>query len=193
MPTMTRSIPIALTIVLALSACGSSEDTAAGDEPTPAPTTASSSAPASTAASPTGEPAAEVPQTLDFTARTIDGDTFTGASLAGKPTVFWFWAAWCPTCRGEADSVTAVQRENADRVNVVGVAGLGSGDDAMRRFAQDTGIEGFPQLADDAGEVWQRFEVVSQQYYVLLDSTGKVVHKGSLSQADLRERVAELT
>lgn len=190
---MTRSIPIALTIVLALSACGSSEDTAAGDEPTPAPATASASAPASTAASPTGEPAAEVPPTLDFTARTIDGDTFTGASLAGKPTVFWFWAAWCPKCRGEADSVAAVQQENADRVNVVGVAGLGSGDDAMRRFAQDTGIEGFPQLADDAGEVWQRFEVVSQQYYVLLDSTGKIVHKGSLSQADLRERVAELT
>ncbi len=190
---MTRSIPIALTLVLALSACGSSEDTAANAEPTPAPTTASTSAPATTTASPTGEPAPEVPQTLDFTARTIDGDAFTGASLAGKPTVFWFWAAWCPTCRGEADSVAAVQQENADRVNVVGVAGLGSGDDAMRRFAQDTGIEGFPQLADDAGEVWQRFEVVSQQYYVLLDSTGKVVHKGSLSETDLRERVAELT
>ncbi len=190
---MTRSIPIALTIVLALSACGSSEDTSANAEPTPAPTTAPASAPATTAASPTAEPAPEVPQTLDFTARTIDGDTFTGASLAGKPTVLWFWAAWCPKCRGSAKSVAAVQQDNADRVNVVGVAGLGSGDDAMRRFAQDTGIEGFPQLADDAGEVWQRFEVVSQQYYVLLDSAGKVVHKGSLSETDLRERVAELT
>ncbi len=190
---MTRSIPIALTVVLALSACGSSEDTSANAEPAPAPTTAAASAPATTAASPTGEPAPEVPQTLDFTARTLDGGTFAGASLAGKPTVFWFWAAWCPKCRGSAESVAAVQQDNADRVNVVGVAGLGSGDDAMRRFAQDTGIEGFPQLADDAGEVWQRFEVVSQQYYVLLDSAGKVVHKGSLSESDLRKRVAELT
>jgi len=107
--------------------------------------------------------------------------------------VLWFWAAWCPTCRGAAKSVAAVQQDNADRVNVVGVAGLGSGDDAMRRFAQDTGIQGFPHLADDAGEVWQRFEVVSQEHYVLLDSTGTVVHNGPLSQTDLRERVAELT
>ncbi len=190
---MTRTIPIALTIVVALSACGSSADTSASAEPTPTPTTASTNAPATTEASPTGETAPEVPQTLDFTARTIDGDTFTGASLAGKPTVFWFWAAWCPTCRGSAEAVAAVQQDNADRVNVVGVAGLGSGDDAMLRFAQDTGIQGFPQLADDAGEVWQRFEVVSQQYYVLLDSAGKVVHKGSFSDSDLRERVAELT
>lgn len=191
MPTTTRSIPIALTIVLALTACGGSGDESASADPTTAPTTAS--APTAPAESPTSGSAPAVPQTLDFTARTIDGETFTGASLVGKPAVLWFWAAWCTRCRGAAESVAAVQRDNAARVNLIGVAGLGSGDEAMRRFAQDTGIQDFPHLADDAGEVWRRFDVVSQEHYVLLDSAGDVVHNGPLSQTDLRRRVAELT
>ncbi|PZF83675.1 redoxin domain-containing protein, partial [Micromonospora deserti] len=140
----------------------------------------------------TAAPGAAVPQTLDFTARTLDGATFAGSSLAGKPAVLWFWAAWCTRCRGVAGSVAEVQRDNAARVNLVGVAGLGSGADAMRRFARDTGVDGFPHLADDDGTVWRRFGVTSQEHYVLLDSAGTVVHNGPLSQPELRRRVAEL-
>lgn len=76
---------------------------------------------------------------------------------------------------------------------MIGVAGLGSGDEAMRRFAKQTGIERFPNLADDDGQVWRRFEVTSQEQYVLLDSAGTVVHSGPLSQQDLRKRVSELS
>ncbi|MER7456977.1 redoxin domain-containing protein [Micromonospora sp. NPDC126480] len=195
MPT-TRSVAVALAAALALSAC-----TGSGDEPpaaapgstTPGGSTSGGAASTPPASAPAGSAPAAVPETLEFTARTIDGGSFTGASLAGKPAVLWFWAAWCTRCRGVADSVAAVQRDNANRVNLVGVAGLGSGDEAMRRFARDTGVEGFPHLADDDGAVWRRFGVTSQEQYVLLDSTGKVVHTGPLSQADLRRRVAELT
>ena len=85
-----------------------------------------------------------------------------------------------------------MQRDNAGRVNLVGVAGLGSGDEAMRRFARDTGIEGFPNLADDDGQVWRRFKVTAQEHYVLLDSAGAVVYSGPLPQTELRKRVAGL-
>ncbi|WP_431876043.1 TlpA family protein disulfide reductase [Micromonospora marina] len=177
-------------VVLALAGCGAAEPpagrdgTSAGPDVTAQPTTV-----APTAGGATDAP---VPETLAFTGRTIDGGAFSGSSLAGKPAVLWFWAAWCSRCRGVADEVAAVQRENAGRVNVVGVAGLGSGDAAMRRFAEETGIEGFPHLADDGGQVWRRFKVTSQEQYVLLDSAGTVVHSGPLSQADLRKRVAGL-
>ncbi|MEV4665015.1 redoxin domain-containing protein [Micromonospora echinofusca] len=192
----TASLPgvAALTaVVLALAACGGTEPPAAPDGTTAGPSTA---APPTTAGT-VGPPAsaatnAAVPETISFTGRTIDGGAFAGSSLAGKPAVLWFWAAWCTRCRAVADEVAAVQRENAGRVNVVGVAGLGSGDEAMRRFAKETGIEGFPHLADDDGQVWRRFEVTSQEQYVLLDSTGTVVHTGPLSPADLRKRVAGL-
>ena len=33
-----------------------------------------------------------VPAALQFTAPLVGGGTFDGAAVAGKPTVFWFWA-----------------------------------------------------------------------------------------------------
>ncbi|RKN49128.1 TlpA family protein disulfide reductase [Micromonospora endolithica] len=196
--TRTRLVAIALaTAVLALTACGGADGTppaAAPQTSTPATASATGGPTTEAGAGATASPTAgAVPETLDFTARTLDGVEFAGSSLAGKPAVLWFWAAWCTRCRGVADSVAAVQRDNADRLTVLGVAGLGSGDEAMRRFARDTGITGFPSLADDDGTVWRRFGVTSQEHYVLLDSTGKVRHNGPLSQADLRRRVAELS
>jgi peroxiredoxin len=134
-----------------------------------------------------------VPQTLTFTSTTVDGKSFDGASLAGKPVVFWFWAAWCPRCRAAADDVAAVHRDFTGRVSVVGVAGLDSGDAEMRSFVADRGIGGFTNLADDKGTVWRRFEVTTQEYYVLLDPAGKVVHKGPLTAQALRDRVTALT
>ncbi|MGW9198646.1 hypothetical protein [Micromonospora chersina] len=37
----------------------------------------------------------------------MDGGTFAGSSLAGKPAVLWFWAAWCTRCRAVAGEVAA--------------------------------------------------------------------------------------
>ncbi len=72
-----------LFLLIALTGCGS--QTAAG--------------PAAGAA--TGDP-------LSFSGETIDGEAFEGASLAGRPAVLWFWAPWCPTCRGQIPQVTAL-------------------------------------------------------------------------------------
>ena len=48
---------------------------------------------ATTPAADTTEPAAVVvPEALAFTAPLGGGGTFDGATTAGKPTVFWFWA-----------------------------------------------------------------------------------------------------
>ena len=39
---------------------------------------------------------------LQFTATTLSGAPFNGASLQGKPAVLWFWAPRCPFCNAEA-------------------------------------------------------------------------------------------
>lgn len=173
-----------LTAMILTAGCGSTPPLA---EPAPAVTTTPTSVPQSASATP-----AAIADSLMFTATTIDGKPFDAAVLAGKPVVLWFWAAWCPKCRAKSGDVVAVQRDFAGKVNVVGVAGLGSGDAAMDKFAADTGIAIFPNLADDKGAVWKKFGVTSQEYFVIIDGAGAVVHKGPLSGADLRQRVTTL-
>jgi thiol-disulfide isomerase/thioredoxin len=126
-----------------------------------------------------------------FTATTLDGASFEGASLAGKPTVLWFWAPWCGTCRSQAPGVAQTATRFAGTVSVLGVAGL-DGPAAMRQFVSSTGVGAVPHLSDEQGVVWKRFSVVEQSTFVLVDAGGRIVFRGSMPGGKLAERVAAL-
>lgn len=178
--------------LLTLTACGSGEGSTSGSGAGAAATPEASS-PAQPAASDGNGNGAQVPQVLNFSATTVDGKPFDAKTLAGKPTVLWFWAPWCPTCKGQAAETAKVAADNAGKVNVVGVAGLDK-NAAMRDFVSDTGTGSFPHLSDENGEVWKRFEVTQQSHYVILDKTGKTVYEGVLPGGKgLADKVAGLT
>lgn len=130
-----------------------------------------------------------VPDTLAFTGETIDGEAFDGTQLAGVPTVLWFWAPWCPTCRAQVSGVEAVADQFAGEVNVVGVGGL-SDSDAIIDFAR--GVAGPTHLVDEEGAVWRHFGITAQSTFVMLDADGKVVRDGYLDNEGLEKAVAEL-
>ena len=105
-----RTGPLAVAAaLLALAACGSATPSSVGAAapasvgaaaPATAPPaqTAASSSPASasaTTAAPASASAAgsvKVSKVLTFSAPKLGGGTLEGASLAGKPVAFWFWA-----------------------------------------------------------------------------------------------------
>lgn len=64
------------TLVLALSACSSGAMATRGSPPAPSP--------------PVGDAAASTAPA--FAGPTVDGGRFDAATLAGTPTVLWFWA-----------------------------------------------------------------------------------------------------
>lgn len=167
---------------LSLTGCGAAADDgpAGPDDPSPA---AAAPATGGTADDPTTsqEPAAE---SHDFTARTLDGATFDGRSLAGKPAVLWFWAPWCTTCLGQADRVNALAADYGDRATVLGVAGL-DGEPAMRDFVQLAKLAGFAQLSDEQGVVWKKFGITAQSTFVVLDDAGDVVDRGHVDVDEL--------
>lgn len=59
----------------------------------------------------------------DFTLTTVDGKNLTLAyfKATGKPTVFYFWATWCPFCRDELTRLKSIYPQYQDKVNFVAV------------------------------------------------------------------------
>jgi peroxiredoxin len=168
--------------------------------PSVTPTWTPPPVPSTTASAPTARPAAPasprktpaVTGALAFTGRTVGGRTFNGASLAGKPTVLWFWTPWCPLCHGQVPDVQDASRRFGAKVNVVGVGGL-DGADPIRTFVSEQHIDMFPNVSDTSGAVWKHFEVTQQGTYVLIDAKGKIQHRGYLDGDSLRDRLAKMS
>ena len=120
----------------------------------------------------------------------MDGKPFDGASLAGQPTLLWFWAPWCPTCRGQIPQVQDITKTYEDQLQVVGVGSL-DGESAIRGFADDAA--GPTHLTDEQGKVWKHFGVAEQSSFVLLDAAGTKVFSSGYGGTDgLADRVAEV-
>jgi thiol-disulfide isomerase/thioredoxin len=173
-------------LALALAGCGAEDPAASGDTEKSASASAGTTAgtggpasPDSSAPAQAGSDATAVPDTLRFTGTTVDGRSFDAATLAGRPTVLWFWAPWCPTCKAQGPETAKVAAEFEGRANVVGVAGLDK-PQAMKDFVADTEVGAFPNLSDEDGDIWKKFEITEQSVYVILDKDGKTVFTGSL-------------
>lgn len=180
--------------VLVLAGCGG-EQPDAGGSPTstrPPATETSGSRPAddaATGASATAPPAA--PEELRFTAQTVDGEEFSGESLAGKPALLWFWAPWCPNCQAEAPTIAEAARTAGD-VQFVGVAAQDEVS-AMRDFVQRFDLGSFPHIADTDATVWQRFGVTHQPAYAFVSSDGTIeMETSNLDDGELLDRIGAL-
>jgi thiol-disulfide isomerase/thioredoxin len=125
---------------------------------------------------------------LDFTASSLSGAPFNGASLHGKPAVLWFWTPWCPFCNAEAPSVSSVAAANP-KVTFVGVAAR-SDLSAMQAFVSKY------NLNDADGSLWARYNVPWQPAYVFYrsDGTSTFVNNptSAMPQQELQERVSAL-
>lgn len=186
MHTVRTVVLVAMAATMTLAGCGGS-DPAAEPASTSAPAALSPAAPSAPARGSTA-----VPEKLRFAGSTVDGRAFSGESLAGRPAVLWFWAPWCTVCRGEAPDIDAMQRRFGDRVQFVGVPGLGQVPD-MQRFVADTGLGGFPHVVDADGALWERFGVPAQPAFAFVARDGTVeVSIGKLPREDLETRLDRL-
>ncbi len=131
---------------------------------------------------------------LNFTGTTLNGGTFNGSSLEGKPAVLWFWTPWCPFCNQEAPNVTAVSAANPS-VTFVGVA-TRADVPALQGFVSKYNLN-FTTINDADGSIWARFNVPWQPAYVFLrpDGSSTFVNNptSAMSAQELTERVRALT
>ena len=133
---------------------------------------------------------APLPDTLDFSATTVGGDLFEGATLAGRPALLWFWAPWCPTCRSQVPQVESLAEEYAGDVAVIGVGSLDSAE-AIAAFAAD--VDGVTHLDDVDGALYRKFGIAEQSSFVLLDADGEMAFEtGYGGSDDLADEVADV-
>ncbi|MEV0627632.1 redoxin domain-containing protein [Nonomuraea wenchangensis] len=180
-----------MTLTLLTAACG----TTTRDEPEHAATDTSVST-ATPPTSPNGRTEetgkATTPAALRFTAQTLDGKTFQGESLAGKPIAFWFWAPWCPTCLSDAPAVKAAAAQHKD-VTFIGIAGLDT-EAAMKEFVQRTDTSDLVHLSDTKGAVWTKLGVSQQSTFVFMKPDGSLQKaSGPLGQDGLEKHLRTLT
>lgn len=127
---------------------------------------------------------------LDFTSETVGGESFAGQSLEGRPTVLWFWAPWCPTCRAQISGVSELAERFDGEVSVVGV---GAQDDppAIADFAENVSDD-VTVLSDADGSVWRHFGVTAQSTYLVLDESGQEQASGYLDDDELVDVVEQM-
>jgi len=195
---MARLRPVMVAVlgaVLVLGGCGGTEPQAA-DQPAPAPpsTSVADDAPASPSTSKPAKPKPPapkpVPELLRFDAKTVDGKDFSGASLAGKPALLWFWAPWCSNCQAEAPTIAEAAKSST--VQFVGVAAQDQVQ-AMQGFVDEYGLGTFPHVADVEADIWKRFGVTYQPAYAFVSSNGDIeVETDILDRDELLGRVDAL-
>lgn len=184
---MSRLVTIAAaTLGLLLAGCADSgADGAGGTDVAQEPSSSRSTAVDATEPAPddrsTDQAGGTVPATLDFTGTTVSGESFDGATLAGRPTLLWFWAPWCPTCRGQIPQVEGIAADHAGEINVIGIGSLDSAE-AIAGFAGD--VDDIVHLEDVDGDLWKRFGVTEQSSFVLLDADGTVVFEAGYGGTD---------
>jgi thiol-disulfide isomerase/thioredoxin len=108
-----------------------------------------------------------------------------GEVAGGKPTLLFFWATWCKSCRKVQPSVAALGEKYRGRVQIIGinVGGMDSVE-AVSDYRQRQGIT-YPLLIDRANQVADAYDIVAIPTVILLDRQGQVRFRDAAPPATL--------
>ncbi|MFD0903200.1 redoxin family protein [Actinomadura sediminis] len=190
---MKKAIVIVIGAALLAAGCGGGDGDGDGGSAAVEPTAAAPGSTAPQTPGETGGTGQNVPEALRFKGETLDGEPFDGATLAGKPVVFWFWAPWCPKCIAEGPDVAKAAEKYGDRVSFVGIGGLEKDAGRLQGFVSRTSSKGLTHLDDRTGDLYAHFDVAAQSSFVFMAPDGTTSRaSGPLGAAELGRHVDEL-
>lgn len=88
---------------------------------------------------------AQNPAPVEFSLRSIDGQTITSDSLRGEVVVLAFGASWLPLSKTQLQGIRKLADEYSDRGVVVYWVSTESEDPKSKNFASDEQLRGFPR------------------------------------------------
>lgn len=119
---------------------------------------------------------------VDFSLRSIDGQTVTSASLRGEVVVLAFGASWLPLSKAQLQGVRKLADEYSNRGVVVYWVSTESADPKSKNFASDEQLRAFSNkyglkvtvLRDPDGVVSKKFGVDQLPSIVIIDKQGNM-------------------
>src|SRR5256885_1718556 len=117
---------------------------------------------------------------VEFSLRSIDGQTITSASLHGEVAVLAFGASWLPLSKMQLQGIRKLADEYSDRGVVVYWVSTESEDPKSKNFASDTQLRAFAEkyglkvtvLRDPDGSTSKKFGVDQLPSFVIIDKHG---------------------
>lgn len=119
---------------------------------------------------------------VDFSLRSVDGQTVTSESLRGEVVVLAFGASWLPLSKTQLQGVRKLADEYSNRGVVVYWVSTESNDSKSKNYASDDQLRAFAQkyglkvtvLRDPDAAVSKRFGVDQLPSIVILDKEGNI-------------------
>jgi peroxiredoxin len=117
---------------------------------------------------------------VDFSLRSIDGQTITSDSLRGEVVVLAFGASWLPLSKAQLAGVRKLADEYSNRGVVVYWVSTESENPKSKNFASDDQLRGFAQkyglkvtvLRDPDGTISKKFGIDQLPSIVIIDKQG---------------------
>lgn len=117
---------------------------------------------------------------VEFSLRSVDGQTITSSSLRGEVVVLAFGASWLPLSKTQLQGVRKLADEYSNRGVVVYWVSTESEDSKSKNFASDDQLRAFAQkyglkvtvLRDPDGAVSKRFGIDQLPSVVIIDKEG---------------------
>src|SRR5438876_12100911 len=119
---------------------------------------------------------------VDFSLRSIEGQTITSDSLRGEVVVLAFGASWLPLSRTQLQGVRKLADEYSNRGVVVYWVSTESEDPKSKNFATDEQLRAFSQkyglkvtvLRDPDGAISKKFGIDQLPSIIILDKQGNI-------------------
>lgn len=120
---------------------------------------------------------------VQFSMKSIDGQTITSDSLRGEVVILAFGASWLPLSKAQLQGIRKLADEYSDRGVVVYWVSTESEDSKSKNYASDEQLRGFAQkyglkvtvLRDPDGGISKKFGVDQLPSIVIIDKQGNIV------------------
>ena len=118
---------------------------------------------------------------------TLAGQPYKLPTHPGHPVLVHFWATWCPICRAEQGSITAIAHDNPDFISIAMQSGK---QEEVVRYMREQGIA-FPALNDADGSISAAWGVHAVPASFIIGPDGKIrfVEVGYTTSLGLRLRL----